>query len=195
MAVSIGPFRIPWPSSKREDDPYWDFFINGAPQDPDNVLARAVAAAAEGNVNPVKSEIHSPDVMSGHLKELGRFFGSDLVGIVRLGSDAPDGYPLAIVHGVSSEHDTRVARGIGGQKAALEAACVGFNLSAYIRELGYGATSHSGRDPYPLAAAAGLCTLDADGRPVSTRNRAFVHLGDPILTNLPLAEDGICPTS
>jgi hypothetical protein len=46
--------------------------------------------APPGNVFPTKADIHTPEITSSHLKEMARYFGADLVGIVKLPSnDAP----------------------------------------------------------------------------------------------------------
>jgi hypothetical protein len=178
--------RWPW-SHEQRDDPYWDGFINRPPADPNNLITHAFKEAAGGGVNPLKTEVHSPNVMSGHVKELARFYGADLVGIVELTSEP--GYAIVCV--LRAEYDTHAAAGIGGQTPALKGLFATFTLGAYIRELGYRATTVS-LDGDRLAAAAGLGTLDADGHLIARRFgfAQRVHVADVILTDLPLEPDG-----
>ena len=68
------------------DDPYWDAFIHRPPADPNNVIAHSFKQVQPGGVNPVKTEVHSPNVMAQHVKDLARFYGADLVGIVQMRS-------------------------------------------------------------------------------------------------------------
>lgn len=195
MAPRLGPLRLPWPgaASENDDDPYWDFFINQPAGDPRNLVTEIIRRAPEGAVNPALADLHSPEVTSSHIKELARFLGADLVGIARLGPQEADndgGYPFAVVCVVRAEHDPRQAPGIGGQVPAQNGLYVTFVLSAYIRELGYRATASVAADAERLAAAAGLGTLDAEGRLVTRQYGSRVHVADVIRTDLPLAADG-----
>ena len=58
-----------------------------------------------GGVFPVPGEIHSPEVMSAHVKELARFFGAVATGIVQLGDEEHG--PFAIVCAVPAAYDPR----------------------------------------------------------------------------------------
>lgn len=165
------------------DDPYWDAFIHRAPADPNNVISHAFKQAKPGGVNPVKTEVHSPNVMSEHVKELARFYGADLVGIVQL--DAGFG----IVCAVGTDYDERTSPGVGGQTPAMKGLFAAFTLGAYIRELGYRADA-SEVDRERLAAAAGLGTLDDSGRLLVRQFGRNVHVADVMLTDLPLQPDG-----
>jgi hypothetical protein len=158
-----------------QKDPFWDAFINRPPADPNNLITHAFENAQPGGVNPVRSEVHSPNVMAGHVKDLGRFFGADGVAIVEL-ADSPLGH-YAIVCMLRTEHDTRSAQGIGGQAPALKGLFVTFNLCAVIKEMGYQAT----RSPAAgdrLAALAGVGLQGPDR-----------HIADVVYTDLPLAAD------
>jgi hypothetical protein len=160
------------------NDPYWDTFINRPPADPNNLLTHAFKQAPGGGVNPARTEIHSPNVMADHVKELGRFYGADRVGIVeRPGADPP----FAIVCLLRSDHDTATARGIGGQVPALKGLFATYTLSAYIRELGYRADCVELAEGRQLAEAAGLLPLP---------RARHVHVADVILTDLPMQPDG-----
>ena len=158
-----------------QNDPYWDAFIHRAPADPNNLITHAFAHVQPGEVNPVKSEVHSPNVMAGHIKELGRFFGADRVGIVALAGDRA-GFS-AIVCTLKTEFDTRSAGGIGGQAPALKGLFVSFNLCAVIKEMGYRATRTTDeRDR--LAGLVGV-GVQGPGR----------HVAEVVCTDLPLAPD------
>jgi hypothetical protein len=171
-----------------KNDPYWESFINRPPADQNNVIPFAFRGLPEADANPVRTEVHSPNVMSGHIKELGRFYGAELVGIVELISEPG----FAIVSVLKADYDTRTAQGIGGQTPVLKGLFETFTLAAYIRELGYSAMRVPGDDNrgQRLAAAAGLGTLDSDGRLVHRRFGRHVHVAEVILTDLPLQPDG-----
>src|SRR5712691_2600094 len=181
--------RSPFSRQREEDrDPYWDAFINNPPGDPNNVIPHAFSQVHDGETNPVRSEVHSPNVLSSHIKELGRFYGADLIGIVELPSD--EGF--AIVSVLRADYDTRTASGVGGQTPALKGLFATFTLAAYIRELGYRATrkfEEDGRGER-LAAAAGIGHLNADGRLVTPRFGRLVYVAELIFTDLPLQPDG-----
>ncbi len=193
MALRLGPLTLPWPRADDRDDPYWDFFIHTPPRDPANSVTQIIRRAPEGAINPARADIHTPEITASHIKELARFLGADLVGVARLDApDAADGeaYPFAVVSVVRAEHDPRAAAGLGGQVPVQNALYVTFVLSAYIRELGYRATAAPHPDAERLAAAAGLGTLDAAGRLVTTQYGPRVYVADVIRTDLPLAADG-----
>jgi hypothetical protein len=181
--------RLPFSrQGDRDRDPYWDAFINTPPADPNNVIPHAFSLVRDGETNPVRSEVHSPNVLSNHIKELGRFYGAELIGIVGLASEES----FAIVSVLRADYDTRTAAGVGGQTPALKGLFATFTLAAYIRELGYRATrtfgeSHRGER---LAAAAGLGHLNADGRLVTPRFGRLVYVAELIFTDLPLQPDG-----
>jgi hypothetical protein len=166
-------------------DPYWESFIHRAPADPNNLITHAFKQVKPGGVNPVKTEVHSPNVMSRHVKELAQFYGADLVGIVGL----PSSPGFAIVCVLKAEYDTRTAMGIGGQTPAMKGLFATYALGSYIRELGYTAV-HSEKDRERLAAAAGLGSLDAGGRLVTRKFGTRCHVADVLLTDLPLVPDG-----
>jgi hypothetical protein len=166
-----------------KDDPYWDSFINRPPADLNNLIPHGFKQVTPGGVNPVKTEIHSPNVMSVHVKELARFYGASMVGIVQL----PEKFGIVCV--MSSDYDTRTALGIGGQTPAVKGLFATFTLGAYIRELGYTADS-SDVDCERLAVVAGLGVIDAEGRFVTRKFGRNVYVTDVLLTDLPLEPDG-----
>jgi hypothetical protein len=180
--------RLPFSRQRERDrDPYWDAFINTPPADPNNVIPHAFTQVHDGETNPVRTTVHSPNVLSSHIKELGRFYGADLIGIVGLPSD-----DFAIVSVLRADYDARTAAGVGGQTPALKGLFATFTLAAYIRELGYRATRVFAEDSRAqrLAAAAGLGQLDADGRLMTRRFDRGVYVAEVIFTDLPLEPDG-----
>jgi hypothetical protein len=179
--------RLPF-SRQHQRDPYWDAFINRPPADPNNVIPHAFSQVHDGETNPVRTEVHSPNVLSSHIKELGRFYGADLIGIVGLPSDQG----FAIVSVLRADYDTRTSSGVGGQTPALKGLFATFTLAAYIRELGYRATRTFGEDHRGerLAAFAGLGKLGNDGRLVTPRFGRLVYVAEVIFTDLPLEPDG-----
>lgn len=190
--MRIGPFTI---GHAEPDDPYWEGFINRPAVDHRNVVTLAMADAEEGSVHPTRTEVHSPNVMAGHVKQLGQYLGVDEVGIIQLAAspfeDDPDapGPFFGIISLVQADHDVRTAPGSGGQAPAVKGLFATFNLAAYIREMGYRANRSRAIDAERLAAAAGLGALNSDGRLVSPRLRPCVYAAEVIVTELPLEPD------
>jgi hypothetical protein len=193
MALKIGPLKLPWPKSADDDDPYWQFFLNEIPADPKNVTVEMIRNATEGAVNPVKAELHSPEITASHIKELAAYLGAVGCGVVDLTRQPPEvaqGYRFGVVCVVPSDADPRTYAGIGGQAAIQRGLYVTFIVAAYIRELGIRATALPEPDADRLAAAAGLGTLNRAGRLVAPKRGARVYVADLIRTDLPLAADG-----
>lgn len=190
MPLRLGPLTISWPGSRSEDR-YWEDFIKKAPNDPRNLLPELVRMAPEGVVNPYKADMHTPEITSAHLKELTVFLGADLTGIVRFSStESGGGYPYGILCAVRADYDPRESPGLGGQVPVQNGQFCTFTLSAYIRELGYRATTSADFDGERLAAIAGLGQLNPDGRLATPKLGTKVHVADVVLTDLPLAPDG-----
>ncbi len=179
------PLRIPF-LSKQDDDPYWDRFVNRAPDDANNQAIEFLRRVPEGSVYAVQTDPHTPEIMAGHIKELARFFGADLVGVVRRSGDAE--WPFAIVHAYKAPYDPRTAKGPGGQAAAMHGAFTTFNLGSSIREFGFRAHKVGRDDAERLAVLAGLGTVSSDGRVVAPE-LGPVYVADVIYTDLPLAAD------
>ena len=62
------------------------------------------------------------------------------------------------------------------------------NMAAYIRDLGYEAIQNRVQ-PMPTSLAAGIGELGRNGMVITEKYGARIHLGDPILTNMPLIAD------
>jgi hypothetical protein len=186
VALRSSWLKVPWRRVEQgSHDPYWDFFINTPPADRANSVLDVIRKAPEGNVFPTRADLHTPEVTASHVKEMGRYLGADLVGIARLDDDDA-GHPFAIVCVVRADHDPREALGIGGQVPVQNGLFVTFVLSAWIRELGYRASTATSLDGARLAAAAKLGTLDRTGRLVTAAHGTRVHVADVIRTDLPL---------
>jgi hypothetical protein len=198
--MPVAVLRSLWSKLRQPKDPYEEFYLQAAPADPRNFIVNRIREAPDGSVFAVKAETHTPEIMASHVKELGRFFGADLVHIADarkvIGAEPATGdasagpdLPFAVFCLFRSEHDGRDAPGIGGNVAALKGAFATFQLSAIIREFGYDARRSSHIDGDSAAALAGLGTLDARGRLNSHRFGTRVHVADVILTDLPVASD------
>jgi hypothetical protein len=192
MPVRLGPLRIPWPKSN-DDDPYWQFFLNELPGDRRNSTIDMIRRAPEGAVNPVKAELHSPEITAGHIKEFAVYLKAISCGIVDLSKQSEEiakGYKYGILCVVPSDVDPRVHEGVGGQAGVQRGLYTTFIVAAYIRELGVRATASPEPDADRLAAVAGLGTLNESGRLVVPKYGTRVCVSDMIRTDLPLAADG-----
>jgi hypothetical protein len=186
--------RFPWSKkTSHRTDPYWDFFINTPAADLGNTVTEMIRKAPDGNVFPVKSELHTPEITTRHVKGMAEYFGAALTGVVKLDTDDPanpEGHPYAVVCAVSAEYDPRTSPGIGGQVPVQNGLFITFVLSAWIRELGFRATRAPQSGDEELAARAGLGTLDAEGHLVTPQFGGKVYIANAIRTDLPLAPDG-----
>ena len=156
-------------------------------------MASVIRNAPAGNIFPTLADIHTPEIMAHHLKEMAQYFGAELVGIAQLetnNTNNPDDYPFAVLCAVRAEYDPRVSPGIGGQVPVQNGLFITFVLSAWIRELGFRASVTPDLEAVMLAAQAGLGTLNAEGRLVTPQFGAKVYIADAIGTDLPLAVDG-----
>jgi hypothetical protein len=186
-------------ASRREERALWDGFVHRAPYDPLTIVTPRLMDAPEGRVNPLVSEVHSPEVMSEHLQVLGRSLGADLVVVVPLddvanrkvqetfGSD-PRTYAHAVVAAVRANYDVDAAPGLGGQFPLIKAQMLDFVLASYIRELGYPATVHY--FPNQAAARTLLGTLSSTSDDALKRLRPYAVVAGILLTDLPLAKSG-----
>ena len=192
MALRFGRGKFPGlGKDTHRNDPYWDFFINRPPADLANTVTEMIRNAPEGNVFPTKSELHTPEITSSHLKGMAEYFGAELVGVVKLDpNDNPAGLPFAVICAVHADYDPREAPGIGGQVPVQNGLFITFVLSAWIRELGFRATAAPEPDAEKFAARAGLGTLGKEGRLITPQFGGNVHVANVIRTDLPLAPDG-----
>jgi hypothetical protein len=202
--LQLGPFKfLGFGKNSHKNDPYWDFFINTPPADLANTVTEMIRKAPDGSVFPTKAELHTPEITSSHVKGMAEYFGAELVGIAKLGNlfrlvvgeekgegDENQNYPFAIICAVHADYDPRTSPGIGGQVPVQNALFITFVLSAWIRELGFRASAAPDLDADKLAAAAGLGTLNSDGRLVTAKFGTHVQIANVIRTDLPLAADG-----
>jgi len=194
VTLRLGPLKLPWPGkNSHKDDSYWDFFINTPAADLANTVTEMIRNAPEGNVFPTRTELHTPEITSSHVKGMAEYFGAEMTGIARLTpEDTRDGefYPFAVICAVHADYDPRKSPGIGGQVPVQNGLFITFVLSSWIRELGYRASAAPEPDAEKLAARAGLGSLNEEGKLVTPRFGANVHVANVIRTDLPLAADG-----
>jgi hypothetical protein len=202
--LQLGPFKfLGFGKNSHKNDPYWDFFINTPPADLANTVTEMIRKAPDGSVFPTRAELHTPEITSSHVKGMAEYFGAELVGIAKLDNvfplvvgeekgegDENQNYPFAIICAVHADYDPRTSPGIGGQVPVQNGLFITFVLSAWIRELGFQAKTAPDPDADKLAAAAGLGTLNSDGRLVTPKFATNVHIANVIRTDLPLAADG-----
>jgi hypothetical protein len=193
-----GAFQAPLQRLTRQDDPYWDGFINRPPSDARNILTELMKKAPEGNVFPTQHELHSPNVTAKHVKELTTYLSKKraVVGIVDLSKQPPEiarGYANAIVSGIDAEYDPYVSPGVGGQVALQAGQYYNWIVSSWIREMGFRATMKIDvprAEREHLAVVAGLGKLNGDGKLTVPRYGTKVHIVDIIFTDLPMQADG-----
>jgi hypothetical protein len=196
MPPRLGSLRLPWRRSGSDGDPYWDAFINRPPSDIRNMIPEIIGKAPEGNVFPTQTELHSPNVTASHVKELCLYLDAKLVGIVDLSKQDPEiarGYPFAVVSAVRAEYDPYTSPGVGGQAAVQAGQFVTFIVASWIREMGFRATMKIDvprEQREHLAVAAGLGTLNGDGRLTVAKYGTKIHVADIIFTDLPMMADG-----
>lgn len=195
MPLRLGPLRVSWGRSE-DDDPYWESFINRPPADVMNSMPEIIRRAPEGNVFPVKSELHSPDVMASYVKELTLYLKADLAGVADLSKQSAElahGFPYAVVAGVKAEYDPYTSPGIGGQVPVQAGQFATFIVASWIREMGFRASIKievSREDRERLAIAAGLGTRDNNGRLTVPKFGTKIYIADIIFTDLPMKADG-----
>jgi hypothetical protein len=191
-----GSLRLPWRRSGADDDPYWAAFITRPPADGRNMIPEIIRNAPEGNVFPTLADLHTPEITSSHVKELGLYLDAKLVGIADLGKQDPQlahGYPFGIVCVVRAEYDPYTSPGVGGQATVQAGQFVTFIMASWIREMGFRGTMKIDvpRDQRErLAVAAGLGELNGDGRLKVPKYGTRIHVADIVFTDLPLVADG-----
>jgi hypothetical protein len=195
-------FKLPLSGKdSHRDDPYWDFFINTAPEDLTNTVTELIRKAPAGNIFPTKAELHTPEITASHVKGMAQYFGAELVAVAKLNNLSPrppagegqgegNDLPFAVICAVHADYDPLSAKGIGGQMPVQNGLFITFVLSAWIRELGFRATVMRDTNAEALAAQAGLGTLNDHGKLVAGQLGTGVYVADPIYTDLPLKADG-----
>lgn len=190
-----GALRLPRRSGA-DDDPFWEDFVNRPPADIRNTIPEIVKKATEGNVFPTRTELHSPNVTSAHVKELATYLGKSLTGIADLAKQDPalaQGYPYAIVCAVRADYDPYAHQGVGGQTGVQHGQFVTYIVASWIREMGYLATikhETTREQREHLAIATGVGTRDRNGRFTMPKYGTKVYIGDVIYTDLPMQADG-----
>lgn len=193
-------WRIFYPRERRENSVLWHLF-----------------EAADGPVNPVRTEAPNPAKNAAHIKEVARFLGADLVGISAMKPewvythygnifDSPKrrlGAPIELRHRFAIS----IAKGMDRRKLNsspsyvenaetglryAELALITCMIAGYIRELGYPAKAHHLANEevlhQPLAIQAGLGELGRNDTVISARYGPAMRLGT-VTTDLEMAVD------
>lgn len=193
-------WRIFYPRERRENSVLWHLF-----------------EAADGPVNPTRTDAADPTANAKHIKEIARFFGADLVGISELSQDfvythygnifdSPKGRLGAQV---TLEHRYAISLGKGMDRRKLnsspsyienaetglryaELALISCMLAGYIREMGFPAKAHHLTNEevlqQPLAIQAGLGELGRNDTVISARFGPGMRLAT-VTTDFPMALD------
>ena len=162
---------------------------------------------------PMKAEAISPEDQAAEIKEIGKLFGADLVGITEYDerwvyterydmktrksrpNDVTDGMTSVIVLGHGMRHDL-----IGAMPSALAGTAVGIGYSAeiptahqvaeYIRSLGYNAvaTANDTALAIPYAIKAGLGQYGRNQMVITKEFGPRIRFSK-VFTDLPLAHD------
>ncbi len=208
-----------WYFNRTSLDPLGRIATASGSADKRNAFETVLARAPRGAVNPERAPVSDPSVLTAHIKRVARYLGASDVGIMRVqpqflysGSRYPDDgtaagpsappataeptakrYPYAIAcvyawdYEMGRAHRHRigdVAYHFGAEHLRTAYA----NLASYIREMGYSVAVRVATS-MPVALAAGLGEIGRHGMLITERFGARVHLGDPILTDMPLVPD------
>ncbi len=210
-----------WYFNRTSRDPLGRIATANSSADRRNAVETHIAGAPRGKVNPERTEVADPRVMTEHIKRVARHLGASDVGIMRVhpsflykegrypddgrGADSGGGtvmvsaeetarrypYAIALIYAWDYEMGRAHRHRIGDAAYHFGAEALRStyaNLAGYIRELGYGVATKVAT-PMPVALGAGLGEIGRHGMLITERFGARVHLGDPILTDLPLVPD------
>jgi ferredoxin len=207
-----------WRKSRFGEDPFKRVFGGGGSDgNPYNSFQAIMKDVPDGPVNPKPTPVANTAEMARNIKEIGRFFGADVVGITYLdqayvyshrakadpAAGAKVGDPIDLPHkyaiclGFESDYEkfltnnSRISDaeyGLGN----LHTIQPTFLIAAYIREMGYPARAHYyGRgevNPIPLAVNAGLGELGRHGMLIHEDYGSRLHLA-VVTTDLPMDVD------
>jgi len=208
-----------WYVNRTSLDPLGRIATTSSAADRRNAMQTVLERAPRGRVNPEQLPVRDAAEMTRHIKRAAKYLGASDVGIMRVqpsflyseGRYPDDGtggaasnqmvgaaetaarYPFAIVcvyawdYKMGKAHRHRIgdtAYHFGAEFLRSTYA----NLAGYIKEMGYGVATKVAT-PMPTALAAGLGEVGRHGMLITEKFGARVHLGDPILTDLPLIPD------
>ena len=210
-----------WYFNRTSRDPLGRIATANSSADRRNAVETHIAGAPRGKINPERTEVADPKVMTEHIKRVAKHLGASDVGIMRVhpsflykegrypddgrGADSGGGtvmvsaeetarrypYAIALIYAWDYEMGRAHRHRIGDAAYHFGAEALRStyaNLAGYIRELGYGVATKVAT-PMPVALGAGLGEIGRHGMLITERFGARVHLGDPILTDLPLVAD------
>ena len=208
-----------WYFNRTSPDPLGRIATASTSADRRNAFETVLARAPRGAVSAERAPAPDPAVLTAHIKRVAKYLGASDVGIMRVqpqflysggrypddgtaaGPSAPPAtaestakrYPYAIAliyawdYDMGRAHRHRigdVAYHFGAEHLRTTYA----NLASYIREMGY-STAARVATSMPVALAAGLGEIGRHGMLITEHFGARVHLGDPILTDMPLLPD------
>ena len=208
-----------WYFNRTSLDPLGRIATANTAADRRNAFETVLARAPLGAVNPERAPVSDPAVLTAHIKRVARYLGASDVGIMRVqpqflysggrypddgtaaGASAPPAtaetttkrYPYAIAliyawdYEMGRAHRHRIGD-IAYHFGAEHLRTTYANLASYIREMGYSVATRVATS-MPVALAAGLGEIGRHGMLITERFGARVHLGDPILTDMPLITD------
>ncbi|MCH7608691.1 MAG: 4Fe-4S dicluster domain-containing protein [Chloroflexi bacterium] len=208
-----------WYFNRTSLDPLGRIATANTAADRRNAFETVLARAPRGAVNPDRAPVSDPAVLTAHIKRVARYLGASDVGIMRVqpqflysggrypddgtaaGASAPPAtaetttarYPYAIAliyawdYEMGRAHRHRIGD-IAYHFGAEHLRTTYSNLASYIREMGYSVATRVATS-MPVALAAGLGEMGRHGMLITERFGARVHLGDPILTDMPLVTD------
>ena len=210
-----------WYFNRTSRDPLGRIATANSSADRRNAVETHIAGAPRGKVNPERTEVADPKVMTEHIKRVAKHLGASDVGIMRVhpsflykegrypddgrGADSGGGtimvsaeetarrypYAIALIYAWDYEMGRAHRHRIGDAAYHFGAEALRStyaNLAGYIRELGYGVATKVAT-PMPVALGAGLGEIGRHGMLITERFAPAFHLGDPILTDLPLVPD------
>ncbi len=183
----------------------------------ENCVTYYLANAVDGPVNPQRSDLPAPAILTEEIKGFARFLGADHVGVAALNqayvashradeymTRSPEyGTPIHLQHPYAVSmvfkrdyHLVKAANSfIDGCEGALsynKAAVAACQLAGYIRELGYGARAHHEREEQvlqiPIAVEAGNGELGRLGLLITGEWGPRVRIST-VTTDLPLVPD------
>ena len=215
----LGKPLFNWYFNRTANDPLARCAFPQSSADKRNTLQNVVSQAPKGEINPDKIDTTDAKALTRHIKRVSEFLGANVVGIaavhpsmlysglrypddgtgnsdnkiVQSAEDTAAKYPYAICLSTAWDYNMIQAHRhhIGDHAYHFSQAklqLVYANLAAYIREMGYEVVQNRAQC-MPTALAAGIGELGRHGMLITEKFGSRIHLGDPILTNMPLIAD------
>jgi reductive dehalogenase len=226
---SLDPNDGPHPKNARGElgKALFNFYRNSVSKDPlsrvsgtrvadrRNVITEAIARAPQGEINPSRTPVTDPEAMTRHIKNVGEYFGADIVAVAKshpamlyagkrydedgqahdaAEQDGPEElakkYPYLIFVTTAWDYDKIQAHRHHVGDAAYHVSQMKGNLilralEGYIKELGYNVV-RGAVNGQAAALAAGVGELGRNGLVITEKFGARVHMPSALMTDLPL---------